>query len=690
MYGIRNHSTVESHFSITGGKLGWFGGLILALSVFNFSVLFGQPKWVKQAIKQIDKSPILEIGANKVVWEEIDYQVKPGPKSIKNVKRVIKIANESDGLESFKWYFSSNMWIERFKGWICYPNGKVKKLKKKHLIEQASIDMDGEYSDDRVFRIDFGQTLGAGTYIAFEYRVIETGFFANVIVFDEPLDYDGIVWSKLRLAIPEGGQVKEAISDRRYFSAIARISSERHVINFSDTSILPDLLNYRPGEPKYDRVWVIKNLLPIDSDLPYLPPIRYLRPFVILTVYDPNDSLLQRCVSWANLAKWIGEEYSSVCVPDSNVLSFAHILTDTCRSLREKIEAIAKFVQRKVRYVAIELGKGKYVPRPPGTVLKRRYGDCKDKAILMVALLQAIGIRSFPVLCHTESPILANVPTMVQFNHLIVAVDTCHVSENGNVDCLVYFDPTNSTLRFGEIPNYLQDNYVLLIRSRGPYLVKIPQLHKKGDFAKFFIQGNVDSSGSVNISMRAIFGITSDFEYSKYKKRNHKGAWKSFLKRRFPNKIVNLDSLQWKVHRDSIIYTVRFTVKSYVEWIGDFGVFQIHPFAEEKRVYSEDYPSLRSFPFYVESDLFEEHTICWSLPNDWLVNVKQDSIEISSSANSVSYKLWSNGANIFLNHTYKEVAGIFEPDGYGQFIESKKINQEIGNKKAIVRKSGKK
>lgn len=55
-------------------------------------------------------------------------------------------------------------------------------------------------------------------------------------------------------------------------------------------------------------------------------------------------------------------------------------MTDGCSSETRKIEKIFDFVQ-SLRYVAIELGQGGYVPSRPGVVLRRMYGDCKDKSM---------------------------------------------------------------------------------------------------------------------------------------------------------------------------------------------------------------------------------------------------------------------------------------------------------------------
>ena len=62
----------------------------------------------------------------------------------------------------------------------------------------------------------------------------------------------------------------------------------------------------------------------------------------------------------------------------------------------EKMQTLAAFVQRDVRYVGIELGIGGYQPHPAAEVFAHRYGDCKDKATLLRSMLREIGVDSYP------------------------------------------------------------------------------------------------------------------------------------------------------------------------------------------------------------------------------------------------------------------------------------------------------
>src|SRR6185436_13259428 len=57
-----------------------------------------------------------------------------------------------------------------------------------------------------------------------------------------------------------------------------------------------------------------------------------------------------------------------------------------------KIEALTQWLHEKVRYTGVEFGASAIVPATPGDTLARGYGDCKDKSLLLVALLRRAGI----------------------------------------------------------------------------------------------------------------------------------------------------------------------------------------------------------------------------------------------------------------------------------------------------------
>lgn len=95
-----------------------------------------------------------------------------------------------------------------------------------------------------------------------------------------------------------------------------------------------------------------------------------------------------------------------------------------------------QYVQEQVRYTSISIGPGAYRPTAPSVVLARRFGDCKDKTLLLATILQALGIDARPALINTDEGRLLErrLPTPYAFDHAIV-----RVAIGGNV---YWLDPT--------------------------------------------------------------------------------------------------------------------------------------------------------------------------------------------------------------------------------------------------------
>ena len=161
-------------------------------------------------------------------------------------------------------------------------------------------------------------------------------------------------------------------------------------------------------------------------------------------------------------------------------------LTAHTDSLLDKVAALAAFVQRGVRYVAIEIGIGGYQPHSAQSVLANRYGDCKDKVTLLSAMLQELGIDSYYVLVHSERGAVApNFPSVTNFNHVILAIRLPEdlgglrlyaVQDHARLGRLLYFDPTDPVTPLGYLPSGEQAAHGLLVSEGGGELVELPSL----------------------------------------------------------------------------------------------------------------------------------------------------------------------------------------------------------------------
>lgn len=124
---------------------------------------------------------------------------------------------------------------------------------------------------------------------------------------------------------------------------------------------------------------------------------------------------------------------------------------------------------QEVRYTGIELGEGGMVPRKPAETLRRRFGDCKDKAVLLTAMLRASDIPAYVALLNAgedEADVEESLPGFGTFNHAIVVVPGTPA---------LWIDPTDPFARAGELPLADEGRLALIASPTATGLTRTPE-----------------------------------------------------------------------------------------------------------------------------------------------------------------------------------------------------------------------
>ncbi len=139
----------------------------------------------------------------------------------------------------------------------------------------------------------------------------------------------------------------------------------------------------------------------------------------------------------------------------------------------EKLAAVVAALHREIRYTGIEFGQASIVPAAPSETLRRKYGDCKDKSTLLVAMLRVAGFRAHVALLGTSSVPDADprVPGITPFNHAIVRVDG---------DPPVWIDATDASARPGVLRPSVEGRLALVAASGVQGLERLPELTSEG------------------------------------------------------------------------------------------------------------------------------------------------------------------------------------------------------------------
>ena len=159
--------------------------------------------------------------------------------------------------------------------------------------------------------------------------------------------------------------------------------------------------------------WEMKNLAPLPSE-PRGPATTEVAPYVHVSTFD----------SWNEVGRWYARLIAPQFKLDAALREALAKITADKTTDRDKITAIHHFVLRNTHYVALEFGIFSYKPYPVAQVYARRFGDCKDKASLMIALLRASGIDADMALVRTRrlGDVATDATSVSVFNHAVVYI----------------------------------------------------------------------------------------------------------------------------------------------------------------------------------------------------------------------------------------------------------------------------
>jgi hypothetical protein len=425
------------------------------------------PDWVRQAADAT--LPSYEAETNAVVLlDHVDVKILSSDEYLQHYRRVVKILRPEGRDEAdLAVYVRGKEKLHSIHCWSFDRSGREFELKDKDFAERGSFFGFELYND---IRLKTATCPGAdpGSVIAFEYEVqrrewvneFEWGFQESIPVHE----------SHVVLTLPVGWEYKAQWAN--------------------GAPIEPS----KAGASAWE--WTVRDL-PAISREPMRPSIWALSLKVGLTFFS-QESSLSNAGSWEALGRWYTQLTSDRRNPSPELSQKSRELTAGKTNFDSKARALATFLQTEVRYVAIEVGIGGYQPHPAVDIFRARYGDCKDKATLLSAMLHEVGIESSYVVIDTERGTVDPNLSSLHFNHVILAIElptntppsgyrSVITSKKGKK--YLIFDPTDPYTPMGDLRGDLQDTYALLVVAEGGELIHTPlgqpetnQLARTGHF----------------------------------------------------------------------------------------------------------------------------------------------------------------------------------------------------------------
>ncbi len=426
--------------------------LLLCLQV---TVCAGEeaPAWLKQAAASGSAAYGKNVPA-VVLLNEAAYRIDEDGKVTRTLRYAVKILKtegkrEAMGVAS---YATDQQKVKDIKAWLIRPSEEVKKFGKDEIADVASVDND-IYNEARAKIISARDNAEPGAIFGYEYTIEERLAFTQLRWgFQDDLP---VVVSRFTVTLPTGWRAEG--------------------VTFNHPKIAPTV-----NGSMY--TWELRDLAMIEDE-PASPSFTSLAPSLAVTYFPAanKENFGKSFSSWAEVSRWYYELSDAQAIVTEPLAAKVRELTANAKTEFEKIQAIGRYAQ-SINYVSIQIGMGRYRPHSSTEVFSKSYGDCKDKANLMRAMLKVAGINSYLVLIYSGDPMFVREewPSSQQFNHCIIAVKVSDATEAATVikhpalGRLLIFDPTDDNTPVGDLPDHEQNSFALIAASEGGSLARMP------------------------------------------------------------------------------------------------------------------------------------------------------------------------------------------------------------------------
>jgi hypothetical protein len=513
------------------------------------------PEWLRTAAKQ--KLP--------------DY-----PKDTKAVvlydEQLISVANNGDIEKTFRWackilrpegrsdecgyaafQFDDQTKINSLHAWTILSSGQEMEVKESDESETSTSNF-ATYSDRRTKVLRFPEA-NVGNVVGYEYTQKQRPFvFEDDWIIQKSIP---VQLARLSLTMPPGWE----------FTTFWANYSEQNPVSASASQT----------------IWEVHDV-PAIEDEPAMPPLLAIAARMGLKYFPADPNLRSKSTgSWDDIATWYTTLTADSRVPSLAIKQKVSELTDKVTDPLDQMKLLASYTQRSIRYVAIEIGIGGLKPHPAADVFAHQYGDCKDKATLLSAMLKQIGIDSYYVPIYTERGIVNPKFPSIWFNHVILAIKLPDSIPDGGLFALyksprfgrlLFFDPTNPYVPLGYLPSYLQDNFGLVVTPNGGEVVSLPLVSPATNRLLRTAKLTLAPTGSLSGEVREIrFGAPAQerrAEFLEGKPFDRRKVMERFLGESLSSftldeaSIGNLDQMD-----DSLMLTYKFTADGYAKNAGD-------------------------------------------------------------------------------------------------------------------------
>jgi hypothetical protein len=508
----KSWSSVATKFSAAACACILLGAILfLWATPVSISRADSVPDWLAAA-NRLDLNHFGDGSAAVIVEQWNDFIVDATGNFVSTERKALRVLDRrsADRYLTAAGYENKDSSVSSIQTWSISPSGRIMQSGKKDVVTQASFAEFELFSDSRekLVRVPNPEQ---GSLVGFE--IVRQG---RIPIGGERFALDGEIpvrQAELHVSVPSG--------------------SLRWFVNHPDRV---EIVSQSPNAASFRSV--NRAAIP-DEDA--APPFASLSTEVVVN-YDPKGPTAVQ--SWAEAGRVYHPLFTSAEKPDTEISAQVEKLSTGKSDVLSKVDALYTYVSREIRYVAVEIGIGGYQPHPAPDVYKYKYGDCKDKATLLLTMLNDIGLRGYPALVGTRGDIEADpqLPTLATFDHMIVALPVPaslrpaveKFSSYDAQDQILWIDPTSETDPLGQVPEMDQGVFSLISYPDHGDLQRIPETpaEQNGLESKTLVHLQADGKGTAEVELKYL-GVSNARRHSFYRGRSQ-----SDLRRMYDERIA--------------------------------------------------------------------------------------------------------------------------------------------------------
>ena len=573
---------------------------------------------------------------------EVTTEVKDLNNTVNHIKQVVTIlnANGDDNADIVVWYNKSNR-IKYIKGVVYDEFGKVtNKFSDKNFSDYSAASDASLFEDSRVKQYRPAAVNYPYT-VEYEYEVLSK----------QSLNFND--WS------PNESNGTAVEHSTYQFICKPDFNIRYKELNYSGKVVLGANAS---GSKTF--TWESNNLKALRNE-PYSPdPERYQTVVKIAPEKFSYEGFNGSFTNWSELGKWVYDKLlaNRTTLPITTINAM-HSLTDSIKDPKLKAKAIYEYMQRKSRYISVQIGIGGYQPFLASDVDMVSYGDCKGLVNYTQALLKAVNIPSYYCVVQAgdlKKSLMPDFASMAQGNHIIL----CLPLKNDTT----WLECTSKETPFGFLGDFTDDRWVLACTADGGKLLHTPQY--TADLSKQIRKATV----SLNEQGELAGNMTTTFEGWQYENRpGVPGDISDEIKnakKRYAINNLEIESLAYKpVKTQQPVNNelIKFNARDYASLSA--GRYYFLANLANRRLSVPREVRNRTTEVYINRGYTDEDEIVYQVPAGFRMDSNPLKVNISKPFGNYTATVTMNNKNeLVYKRKLKIIDGTYPPDKYQELV----------------------